>query len=77
MYHCDKIEPMSSNRYKLTISTIEDSDQSAHHRSLIGVFDGRSMTQGLNYPSVWKRRFWSDCVDSHVDLSLRRADNVK
>ena len=32
---------MSSERYKLACAHIEDSDQTAHVRSLIRVFDGR------------------------------------
>ena len=33
-------EPVSSKRYKLACAHIEDSDQPAHPRSLIRVFDG-------------------------------------
>ena len=74
--NCEQIEPMSSKRYKLACAPNKDSDQSLHQRSLIRVFDGPSMDiQGLNDSSFWKRMLWSDCVDAHVDLSLRLAED--
>ena len=41
--HKNTIEPMPCNRYKLACAHIEDSDQPALPRSLIRVFDVRSM----------------------------------
>ena len=69
---------MSSKMYKLACAPTKDSDQSAHQRSLIRVFDGRSMSiQGLNDSSFWKQMLWSDFVYAHVDMSLRLADDAK
>ena len=45
-------EPVSIKTYMLAYAPIEDSDQTAHQRSLIRVFDGRSMdSQGSNVSS--------------------------
>ena len=50
-------EPVSSKRYKFACAPIKDSDQSAHPRSLIRVFDGRSKgSQGSNDSSSEKNR---------------------
>ena len=44
--------PVTTKTYKLACAPIEDSDQAAHPRSLIRVFDGRSMgSQGYNVSS--------------------------
>ena len=43
--------------YKLAYALIEDSDQPAHQRRLIRVFDGRSMgSRGFNVSSEWKTK---------------------
>ena len=48
---------MSSIGYKLACALIEDSDQPAHTRRLIRVFDGRSMgSKGSNVSSGGKLR---------------------
>ena len=53
-----KCDPVSSKRYKLEGSLIEDSDQTAHPRSLIRVFDERYMgSQGSIVSSGRKLRF--------------------
>ena len=45
--------PVSSKRYKLAWAPIGDSDQSAHMRSLIRVFDARSIgSQGSAFLQV-------------------------
>ena len=65
-------EPGSSKIYKLTCAPIEDSDQAAHLRSLICVFDGRFKgSQGSNVSSGGKLRHWSDCADAQTDLNLQ------
>ena len=50
-----RFEPVSSNGYKLAFAPIEDSVQPAHPRSLIRVFNGRSM--GSQGSSGVKLRF--------------------
>ena len=46
------IEPVSSKRYKMACTYIEDSDQPVHPHSLIRFFSRRSMgSQGSNVPS--------------------------
>ena len=51
------IEPVFSRKYNLACAPIEDSDQTAHLRSLIRVFDGRSMgSQGSNSSSGGKKK---------------------
>ena len=58
-------------RYKLAFAYIEDSDQPAHPRSLIRVFDVRCMgSQWSNVSSDRKLRLWSDCADAQTDLNL-------
>ena len=42
-YHWTQNEPVSSEMYMLACAPIEDSDQPAHPRSLIRVFDRSSM----------------------------------
>ena len=65
-------EPVTTNRYKLACFPIEDSDQAAHPRSLIRVFDGRFMgSQGSNVSSGGKLRLWSDCADAQTCFNLR------
>ena len=45
-------EAVSSKRYKMVCASIKNSDQPAHPRSLIRVFDGRSTgSQGSNFSS--------------------------
>ena len=66
------IEPVSSMRYTFAGAYIEDSDQPAHPRSLIRVFDRRSMSsQGSNVSSGGKPRFWSDCAYFQTYFNLR------
>ena len=68
---CTIQEPESSKRYTLACVPIEDSDQPAHPRSLIRVFDGRSMgSKGSNVSSGGKLRLWSDCEDTQTYLNL-------
>ena len=51
-------KPVSSKMYKMACAPIEDSDQPAHTRSLISVFNGRPMgSQMSNVPSGGKLRF--------------------
>ena len=65
------IKHVSSKRYKLASAPIEDSDLTAHERSLIWVFNWLSMgSQGSNVSLGGKLRFWSDCVDAQTDLNL-------
>ena len=57
--------------YKLACAPIDDSDQTAHLRSLIRVFNGRSMgSQGFNVSSREKVRLYSDSVNAQTDLNL-------
>ena len=57
---------------KLACAPIEDSDQTAHMRSLITVFDGRSIgSQGFTVSIGGTKRLCSDCVDVYTDLNLR------
>ena len=70
----------SVKMYKLAGAPIEDSDQPAHTRSLIRVFDGRSMgSQARNFfrrkTKAWVRLCESvDCFESslyaHVTCTL-------
>ena len=63
---------MTSKRYNLTCAPVEDSDQSAHVRSLIRVFDGPTLvSQGSNKSSCVKLRLWSDCLDVQTGLNIR------
>ena len=64
-------EPVSSIWYNFPCAPIEDSDQSAHPRSLIRVFDGRSMgSQGSDVSSGGTLRLLSDCVDVQIHSKL-------
>ena len=55
--HTLSFEPMSRKRYNLACALNEDLDQPAHTRSLIRVFDVRSMdSQGFNIYSGGKLR---------------------
>ena len=59
-------QPVTIQTYKLAYAPIEDSDQPAHSRSLVRVFDGRSVgSQGSNVSS--------GCADAQTDLNLRCA----
>ena len=55
-------EPVSSIRYNLACAPIEDSNLTAHPRSLIRVFDGRSMGRQ-------ESNSYSDCADVHTDFN--------
>ena len=56
----------------------EDSDQTEHSHSLIRIFFGRIFdSQGYNVSLSRQWRFWSDCADAQVDLSLRLAHMSK
>ena len=58
--------------YKLTRAPIEDSNQPAHPRSLIRVFNGRSLgSQRFNVSSGEKLVLWSDCADAPTHLNHR------
>ena len=62
---------MPSKRYKVAYAPIEDSDKTAHLRSLIRVCDGRSMdSQGSSVSIGGKLRLCSDCVDAQTDLNV-------
>ena len=67
-------EPISSERFKLECAAIEDSDQTAHPRSLIRVCDGPSMdSQGFNASSGGKldtdSNDISEASSSHMRMS--------
>ena len=63
--------------YTIARGPSEDSDQPAHPRSMIRVFAGRSVgSQGSKASSARQRGFWSDCVDTHADLSPRWAQEM-
>ena len=58
--------------YLRTRAPSEDSDQTAHSRSLIRIFTGRNLdSQGCKVSSRRQQRLKSDCVDAQADLSLR------
>ena len=58
-------------RYKLGCAPNEYSDQPAHPRSLVRVFDGRTIaSKGSNVSSDGKLRLWSDIVDIQTDLNF-------
>ena len=60
-----------SKRYQLAYAHNENSGQTAHQRSLIRVFDWRSMgSPGSNVSSGGNLRLWSDWADAYTDLSL-------
>ena len=49
----------------------EDSDQTAHSRSLIRIFTERILdSQACKASSCGQRRLWSDCADAQAYLSL-------
>ena len=64
---------MSSIRYKLACAHIEDSDQTAHPRSLIRVIDGRSMgSLGSKVSSggkltLFRQCGFADCFESRLN----------
>ena len=63
--------PQHKKSYLRTCAHSEDSDQTAHSRSLIRIFAGPiSDSQAYKVSSCGQRRLWSDCVDAQVDLSL-------
>ena len=54
------------------VPPIEHTDQPAHPRSLIRIFERRSMgSQGSNVSSVGKLRLRSDCANAQTDSNLR------
>ena len=62
----------SNHRYRFACVPIEDSDQPAHPRSLIKVFDGRSMeSQGSYVSSGATLRLWSDCAGEQTEMKFR------
>ena len=62
---------MSSKRYKFACVPIEDSDQHAHLRKLIRVFDGRAMgSQWTNDSSDRKPMHLSDWADKQTNFNL-------
>ena len=72
-------EPLSSKSNKLVYAHIDDSDQTAHPRSLIRVFDGHYMgSQRHNVSSCGKPRLRSDCADAQTgfEYSLYVHANV-
>ena len=65
---------MSSKILKLVWAPIVDSDQPAHPRSLIRVFDGRSIgRQVSNISSGGKARLRLGCLVAQTDFNLRRC----
>ena len=57
--------------YLLTCAPNEDSDQTAHPRSLIRVSVVRMKKLCLfGYPKCAQWRFWSDCANAQADLNL-------
>ena len=57
-----------------TCAPSEDSDQTAHSRSLIRIFPERILgCQGCKVSTCIKRRLWSECADAQTDLRLRSA----
>ena len=61
-----------NERYLRTRAPSEDSDQTAHSRSLIRIFTGRNLdSKGRNVSPCGHRRLKSDCADAQADLSLR------
>ena len=69
-------EPQRLKMYFLTPN--QDSDQSAHSRSLIRVFvvhmKKLCAALKLGYPNCAQWRFWSDCANAQTDLNLRWAN---
>ena len=64
-------EPKRPKTYDWICVSSEDSDQTAHSRSLIRIFTGRILdSKGCKVSSCGHRRLWSDCADSQADLSL-------
>ena len=61
---------VSSKSKKLAYASIEDSDQPAHQRRLIRVFDGRFKgNQRSNVSSGGKLKLLAGCVDVQTDLN--------
>ena len=66
------MEPVISKRYKFTCAPSEDSDQPAHPRSLIRIFNGSYIgSQESKVSSGAKVRLWADCSDVQTGLKLR------
>ena len=58
-------EPQRPKIYLLIYARSEDSDQTAHSRSLIRIFTGRILdSKECNVSSDRQRRLWSDCADA-------------
>ena len=56
----------------------EDSDQTAHLRSLIRIFTGRNLdSRGYKVSSCGQRRLCSDCAEAQTDLNLHWAHMTK
>ena len=67
-----QFESQCQKTYLRTCVLSEDSDQTAHSRSLIWIFTWRFLdSQGCKVSSCGQRRHWSDCTEA--DLSLRWA----
>ena len=71
-------EPECKKTSRLTCAHKEDSNQSAHLRSLIKAFAVRIMTLCIiGYLKCGQWRFWSDCADAQFDLNRHWAHMLK
>ena len=67
-------EPQRHETYHRTCAPSGDSDQTAHLRSLIRIFAGRTLDiQRCKVSSSGQRRLCSGCADAHAFLSRRRV----
>ena len=65
----NKLQPQIT--YLLICSPSEDSDQTAHSRSLIRIFTWCILdSQGFKFSLCGQRRRWSDYLETQADLSL-------
>ena len=65
----NKVQPQIT--YLLICSPSEDSDQTAHSRSLIRIFTWCILdSQGFKFSLCGQRRRWSDYLETQADLSL-------
>ena len=65
------IQFLMYDQFERTYAPSEDSDQTAHSRSLIRIFTGRILdSEGCKVSSCCQRRLWSDCADAQADLIL-------
>ena len=68
--YTDIYDPQRQKTYLSICAPSEDSDQTAHSRSLIRIFTGRILdNQRCKVSSCGQQRLWSDCAHAQTGLT--------